>query len=294
MNDGSSPPAPSRAGHLTGLLQRRLGQSFLLSAEPGDDEDRVQIDRSALPAVLAFCRRDPDSDLDVLVDLTAVDRGTGSGQKRYEVVLRLRSSRLGYRLRIGVPLADDDPSFPTCTTHYDAADWLEREVHDLFGIFPDGHPYLRRLLLYPGFAGHPLRRDYPALKDQPLVALRKSEVPPLRIDKDGREVKAQTPLAPENQPPVLEEGPLRASSAVAPAVAEAVQEALEEEAALVEAAAGDPGGEGDGDGGGDDDGDGDGDDDGHDDGHDDGDDDGHDGPRGQAPGVDRPTDEGAA
>ena len=60
---------------------------------------------------------------------------------------------------------------PSLNTYYASANWLERECFDLYGIYFEGHPDLRRLLLYPEFAGHPLRKDYPINKAQPLIPI---------------------------------------------------------------------------------------------------------------------------
>jgi NADH-quinone oxidoreductase subunit C len=197
-----------RAGHLMHIVARRLGDDAVLGVHKDGDEDVFVVDRAQMLPLLSFLRDDRDAGLDMLVDLTAIDppdpvseptdadldgrqpmpalasknRGL---ETRFIVVVRLRSTRLGYRARIECGLPKDDPTFPSLTSLYPAADWLEREVHDLFGLFPDGHPFVRRLILYPGFAGHPLRRDYPLHKGQPVVPLRE----PVRV---ARVVDAST------------------------------------------------------------------------------------------------------
>ena len=164
----------SRAGHIIRLLRSRIGPELIDDAIAGD-EDWIRVDRDVLVFVLSFVRTDPDAALCTLVDLTGIDHGPNRpGAERFEVLYRLKSSTLGYRLAISVWVPDDDLVIPSATPQYAAANWLERELWDLFGISVDGHPYLRRLLLYPGFAGHPLRRDYPRNKVQPLVPLRES------------------------------------------------------------------------------------------------------------------------
>jgi NADH-quinone oxidoreductase subunit C len=182
--------------HIIGLIERRLGRHVLLHAAPTPDEDRVVVARHHLMTVLAFLQRDPDTDLDLLVDLCCVDHGLGMGRPRFEVIFRLRSSRLPYRLLLTVPVPNDDASIPSATALYPVANWYEREMYDLFGIFCDGHPYLRRLILYPGFEGHPGRRDYPATKPQPLIALKRIGEEPIVIDDKARAA-----------PAIVEEGP---------------------------------------------------------------------------------------
>ena len=75
----------------------------------------------------------------------------------------------GHRLRLAVPVEETDPEVDSLTPLWAAADWLEREVWDMFGIRFEGHPDLRRLLMYEEFVGHPLRKDYPINRRQPLI-----------------------------------------------------------------------------------------------------------------------------
>lgn len=181
MTDASE----GRAGHLIDLLRQRLGPHLLLKAEAGPHEDSVTVHRRHLRTLLSFTRRDPDADQTLLVDMFCIDHHTESDDDsdaaapdRFEVIYRTRSPRLGYRLCVSVYLPGEDPTLPTTTSVYPAANWYERELWDAYGVYVDGHPYLRRLLLYPGFSGHPQRRDYPLGKCQPLVPLREAVVPP--------------------------------------------------------------------------------------------------------------------
>lgn len=108
---------------------------------------------------------------DFLVDITAVDRL--GHEPRFEVVYHLRSMKSGSRLRIKVPAhqVEDGPApeVPSVVQIWQGANWLEREVWDMFGIKFTGHPDLRRILMYEEFVGHPLRKDYPKEKRQPLI-----------------------------------------------------------------------------------------------------------------------------
>ena len=72
------------------------------------------------------------------------------------------------RVRLKAPVPDDDPRIDSLMPVWEGANWFEREVYDMFGITFDGHPDLRRILLYQGFEGYPLRKDYPQDKEQPL------------------------------------------------------------------------------------------------------------------------------
>lgn len=94
----------------------------------------------------------------LLVDLTAVDWQDRT--PRFDVVTHWLNLASHERLRIKVPLAEG-ASLPSLTGRYRTADWYEREVWDMFGIRFDGHPDLRRLLMWEDYPGHPLRKDYP-------------------------------------------------------------------------------------------------------------------------------------
>ena len=88
---------------------------------------------------------------------------------RFEVVYHLYSLSNNHRLRVKVPLTADEPSVPSLTGLWKSANWFEREVWDMFGVRFTGHPNLTRILMYEPFEGHPLRRDYPVNKRQPLI-----------------------------------------------------------------------------------------------------------------------------
>jgi len=109
---------------------------------------------------------------DMLTDLAGVDYKGFSGNRarseRFEVVYHLLSVTDGRRHRVRVPVPESDPSIATVTSLWSAADWFERECFDMFGIKFEGHPNLKRLLMYEGFEGHPLRKDYPITKRQKI------------------------------------------------------------------------------------------------------------------------------
>ncbi|MHB8766430.1 MAG: NADH-quinone oxidoreductase subunit C [Deferrisomatales bacterium] len=108
--------------------------------------------------IARFCRDDERLRFDMLTDLTAVDFSPRT--PRFQVVYNLYSFAGNRRLRLKVPLADDE-TLSTVEGVWKAANWLEREVFDLFGIVFDGHSDLRRLMLWDGYVGHPLRKDFP-------------------------------------------------------------------------------------------------------------------------------------
>ena len=104
---------------------------------------------------------------DMFLDVTAVD--WPEREPRFDVVWHFYSTRHFVRVRVKtrVPLAD--PTVDTLVMLYGSARYMERECHDMYGIVFRGNDDLRPILLYEGFVGHPLRKDYPKQKEQPLV-----------------------------------------------------------------------------------------------------------------------------
>lgn len=121
----------------------------------------------ALREVMQFLSTDARLLFNVLLDVTAVDYL--GREPRFEVVYHLLSLSHNLRLRIKVDVPGEKPALESMTGLWESANWLEREVWDMFGIEFLGHPNLERILLYPEFQGHPLRKDYPIRKRQPLV-----------------------------------------------------------------------------------------------------------------------------
>jgi NADH-quinone oxidoreductase subunit C len=101
-----------------------------------------------------------------LLDIVGVDAVHFERAERFEVVYILYSLERDLRVRLKVFVPEDDPVLPTATDLWEAANWAEREVWDMFGIRFDGHPNLVRILLHHEFEGHPLRKDYPIMKGQ--------------------------------------------------------------------------------------------------------------------------------
>ncbi|MBI5526086.1 MAG: NADH-quinone oxidoreductase subunit C [Deltaproteobacteria bacterium] len=134
-------------------------------------DDTVIIRREALPKVMKALRGEDDFAFDQVTDITAVD-WYGKKSPRFEVVYHLYSYRHLHRLRVKVKVPEDDAVVDTVTGVWKGANWLEREVWDLYGINFRGHPDMRRILLYDEFQGHPLRKDYPIDLRQPLVPAR--------------------------------------------------------------------------------------------------------------------------
>jgi NADH-quinone oxidoreductase subunit C len=149
---------------------RRLLEAFggdVLSTHAQHGDATAVVERGRILEVLARLRDDPHLDFDMLTDLCAVD--WLPDVPRFEVVYHLYSVSLHHRLRVKVGVPEDDPVVDSAVALYASANWMEREVWDLYGIRFEGHPDPRRLLLYEEFEGHPLRKDYPKTRRQPLV-----------------------------------------------------------------------------------------------------------------------------
>ena len=160
----------------------------------------VVLGRQTLLEVARFLKEDPDFEMNFLMDLSAVDYSdfgkrpapaffASSGvavspssqipdedpwpgppaKSRFAVVYHFYSMAHKHRLRVVIPVEEADAEVDSLTSLWPGADWLEREVWDMFGINFRGHPNLKRILMYEEFEGHPLRKDYPVKKRQPLI-----------------------------------------------------------------------------------------------------------------------------
>lgn len=130
-------------------------------------QDTVILSASGIVDLARFIRDDPDLQFNVLMDLTAVDYLPR--KPRFEVVYHFLSLPNRRRLRVKVPVGGAEPEVASLCELWPNANWYEREAWDMFGIRFKGHPDLKRLLLYPEFEGHPLRKDYPVDKRQPII-----------------------------------------------------------------------------------------------------------------------------
>jgi len=150
------------------LLDEMPGVALETHADHGDATAVVERARAA--EVLRFLRDDPELAFEMLTDICAVDLLPRT--PRFEVIYHLYSVAKNHRLRVKAQVPEDDAQVPSAAGLYPSADWMEREVWDLYGIRFEGHPDLRRILLYDEFEGFPLRKDYPKEKRQPLVGPR--------------------------------------------------------------------------------------------------------------------------
>jgi NADH-quinone oxidoreductase subunit C len=163
-----------QAAAVLDTVRARFGAAVVDTHEHRGDATLV-LDRAALASALRYCRDEPTLAFAMLMDLTAVDYLKYPGREdgpRFEVVYHLYSLQHNHRLRVKVRVDEDDAAVPTAVELWPIANWMEREVWDMFGIRFDGHPDLRRLLMYEEFVGHPLRKDYPITRRQPLIGPR--------------------------------------------------------------------------------------------------------------------------
>jgi len=148
-------------------LKQKFPEAVLeIHAQQGDET--VVVKPESFLEITRFLKTDPEFDMNVLMDLTAVDGLGMNWSPRFEVVAHFYSLRKNHRLRVKVRLGEGQ-SLNSLTPLYGVANWFEREIWDMFGIRFEGHPDLKRILMYEEFEGHPLRKDYPYYKRQPLI-----------------------------------------------------------------------------------------------------------------------------
>jgi NADH-quinone oxidoreductase subunit C len=125
-------------------------------------ETTVVVAPADIPAVMRFLRDTPGLIFNFLSDISSVDYYPDySRPGRFGVAYHIYSMLYNRRLRVKTYVDEDEPLVPTITEIWPAANWLEREIHDMMGIQFEGHPDHRRLLMPEDWDGHPLRRDYP-------------------------------------------------------------------------------------------------------------------------------------
>jgi NADH-quinone oxidoreductase subunit C len=122
-------------------------------------QNYMVVDRSLIPEILQVLRN--EEQFDYCVDITAVHYP--QREKQFEVVWVLYSFARNERIRVKTQIVDGD-AVPSSVPIWEGANWLEREVFDMFGIKFDGHPDMKRILLPDGWKGHPLRKDYGILQ----------------------------------------------------------------------------------------------------------------------------------
>lgn len=138
------------------------------------NELAVKVSKDDLLEVVRFLRDDSELQYLHLSDVTATD--WPDDEKRHEIIYHLYSYEILEYIRIKVRVAEDE-TVPTLSNDWACANWLEREVYDMFGVQFAGHPDLRRILMWEGFEGHPLRKDYPLTYERPQFSFNKDNPP---------------------------------------------------------------------------------------------------------------------
>ena len=154
--------------NLIEIVQNKFPDLILSSHDQCGDQT-VVIRKEGIATLAKYLKYDPQLEFNMLMDLTAVDYLKMKQTPRFEVVYHFYSLVKNHRLRVKVPLDEKDLEVDTLTELWPAANWFEREVWDMFGVRFKGHPDLKRILMYEEFQGHPLRKDYPHNKRQPLI-----------------------------------------------------------------------------------------------------------------------------
>ena len=177
------------------LIKKNFGAAVLETHSLHGD-DTVVVEVAAWKEVARFIRDTPSVSMDMLTDFTAVD--FPEREPRFEIVAHFYSLSKGHRLRLKTRTGDsegDDAEVESLCDLWASANWMEREAFDMFGVIFKNHPDLRRILMYPEFEGHPLRKDYPADKIQPLMAYRDvpniEKIAPFSVD-EGMSFGRQT------------------------------------------------------------------------------------------------------
>ena len=148
----------SSIANLKELLEAKLSGVELVWSQ-FRDQNRVVVAASHISELLGLLR---EAGMDQLVDITAVDMLEYPGASdRFEVVYLLLNTTSGERLTVKTYVNEPELKLPSACPIWFGADWLEREVYDMFGIVFEGHPNFKRLLLPDAFESFPLRKDYP-------------------------------------------------------------------------------------------------------------------------------------
>lgn len=172
------------------ILKRKFGDAIEAThSDCGDDTACVK--RESLLDICEFLKESDDTAFDHPIDVTCVDYLTYPEPRpfatRFAVVYHLRSMRHNHRVRLKVAVPEDDAVVDSVASIWKGLVWFEREVFDMFGVRFNGHPDLRRLLTYPEFVGHPLRKDYPRRGYQPTIPMptvKGDPVPGVHFDSD--------------------------------------------------------------------------------------------------------------
>lgn len=179
--------AESGAPAIIADLYTRFGADAFVPQSTADFIPTLWMEKERLPSVLGYLKREIERPYSMLYDLAAMDeRGRihreGQPESAFTVVYHLLSFGRNEDIRLKVALPGNEPTLPSITPIWPAANWYEREAWDMFGIRFEGHPNLRRILMPPTWTGHPLRKDHPA---------RATEMDPYTLPDDVQEAEQE-------------------------------------------------------------------------------------------------------
>jgi NADH-quinone oxidoreductase subunit C len=165
--EGAKPPPPKKGPTITteitgdpliDRIKKKFGEA-ITEAVATLGQQVIRVNKESYPELCLYLRDDDEALFDMCTDLTAIHWPDRAGQE-FDIVVLLYSVAKNRRLRVKVAIAEG-ATCPTVTSVWTGANWMEREVYDMFGVRFEGHPDLRRILLPPDWPGHPLRKDYP-------------------------------------------------------------------------------------------------------------------------------------
>jgi len=146
----------------------KFGDKVTTESQFGDEV--IHVAPANLIEVATWLRDDRVMSFDAPVFVTCIDRlGLDQEDPRFELCVQLRSTTHRHRIRVKVPLAGEPPKVPSLAALWPGLSWQERETFDMYGVVFEDHGDLRRIYMYEEFEGHPLRKDYPKDRRQPLV-----------------------------------------------------------------------------------------------------------------------------
>ncbi len=152
------------------LVVQKIQEKYpdaVLDVADARGELTVTVNKDVIYDLMAFLKNDSELTYNFLADVTAVDYSLMEDTlmkydyARFMLVYHLLSTEKKQRLRVKVPVHENELSIPSMASIWKVANWLERETYDMFGIIFENHPDLRRILMPDDYEGYPLRKDYP-------------------------------------------------------------------------------------------------------------------------------------
>jgi len=154
-------------------LKEKFGER-ILDTNLFREELSIIVRKEAIVDITRFLKEDKELSYDFLSDMCGVDYLIR--KPRFDVVYNLYSIKNKIRIMLKV-MVDDNDAIPSITPNWQGANWLEREIYDMFGIVFENHPDLRRILMPDDWKGHPLRKDFPLSKEEVIFSHNQNKPP---------------------------------------------------------------------------------------------------------------------